>query len=246
MATVPQPNVTGSNFMPMPNGPPQANPIIARPGTGTGGPGDYNFGNATNPNPPGTGTTPGAPGVSMTPGGTPGQPFDPLTSTSSNDLSRLKSKLSDTFGSGMGALIDQFLTQGKGGYNDALTKQAVDTQIAGMQHDIQIGYGNLQTSMGQQGISPNSSVAALESSNYFSNAVTQENALLAQEYFNMWNQSEQRQYGLLGEAGQLTATHQGKAGDWAGQFAAVAGGIGDIMGGLGSFGTGAAAQGFTL
>jgi len=182
----------------------------------------------------------------MTPGGTPGQPYNPATSTSSNDLSRLKSKLSDTFGSGMGALIEQFLTQGQGGYNDALTKQVVDAQTQAMQHNIQMGYGNLQTSMGQQGISPASSVAALESSNYFSNAVTQENAIAAQEYFDMWNQSEQRQYGLLEMAGGATATHQGKAGDWAGQFAQVGEGIGAILGGAGTLASGAKDQGFTL
>jgi hypothetical protein len=167
----------------------------------------------------------------MTPGATPGASTAFNPGTPQNYSKDLLSKLNDTFGSGMGALINDFLTKSQGGYNSALTQQSVDAQIANMQHQEQVGYGKLQTELGQQGISPESSVAALESSNFQAQATAQENAITAQEFYNMWNQSQQREFGLLGEVAGATHQHQGNAGDWANQFSAVAGGISSLAGG---------------
>jgi len=214
--------------------PPMANPIYQTPGTGTGGPGNYNFGSAANPNPTG-------PSTSMFPGGgwgggvqtggstgfVSGNPFNFGQNT---DPKGLQSKLSDVFGSGLGNFISAFLTSG-GGYNSALTQQNVDATIANLQHQIQTGYGNLQNELGAQGVSPASSVNALESSNYMAQAVNQENQITAQMFYDMWNQSMNRETSILGGAMGSAATHQGKAGDWAGQFAEFGQGLSSIMGG---------------
>jgi hypothetical protein len=47
----------------------------------------------------------------------------------------------------------------------------------------------------------------------------------------MWNQSMNRETSILGGAMGSAATHQGKAGDWAGQFAEFGQGLSSIMGG---------------
>lgn len=200
----------------------------------TGGPGNFGFGNSGNPNPtvtagnpyltgvtstgaPGTTTlegssVPGAPQIdpnsglpstSMNPGGAPGtgnaNGLDPRQSD------RTLAELQKYYGEGMGSMLFNFLQSG-GGFNSALTKQAVDAQNAAMQHQIQEGEQNLWGSMGNTGVSPNSSVWALETGDYMSNAVAQENAITAQEYFNMWNQSQNRMTDILGKTSDVNAT----------------------------------------
>ena len=68
-----------------------------------------------------------------------------------------------------------------------------------MNQEANFQYGNLESNMGAAGISPNSSAAALESSNFWSQTVAAENAITAQEYFNMWNESMNRETGILGD-----------------------------------------------
>jgi hypothetical protein len=196
----------------------------------TGGPGNFGFGNSTNPNPPGTG--PSAPvqfpgttgtGVGAQTGGSTGFGSGmPFNSGQNTDPQGLQSKLSDIFGSGLGNFISQFLTSG-GGYNSAITQQDINAQIQNMQHNIQTGYGNLQNELGAQGVSPLSSVNALESSNYQAQATAEENQLVAQDYYNMWNQSMANEVSILGGVLGPAHQHQGNAGDWANQFAAVGG-----------------------
>lgn len=134
---------------------------------------------------------------------------------------------SHTFGSGIAPFLAGELNSG-GGYNSALTQQAVEAQTAEMQKQAQTGYGNLQSGQGEAGISPNSSVAALENSNYWSNVTTAENAMTAQEYFTMWNDSQNREVGLLSaELGPLSQ-NRGGALQW---FNQVTADIGNLLGG---------------
>jgi hypothetical protein len=111
------------------------------------------------------------------------------------------------YGKCVGSELYGFLDTG-GGYNSALTQQSVDAQIAAMQHQAERGYGNLVTGMGASGISPNSSVAALETGDYWSNVTAQENAITAEEFFNMWNQSMNRETGILGDVLGDAAKHK--------------------------------------
>jgi hypothetical protein len=205
------------------------------PFQGTGGPGNFGFGNAgTNPGNPGLPTQfPGSTGsgVGVQTGGSTGFGSGmPFNSGQNTDPSGLQSKLSDIFGSGLGNFISQFLTSG-GGYNSAITQQDVNAQIQNMQHNIQVGAGNLQNQLGAQGVSPLSSVNALEMSNYQGQVTDQENALVAQDFYNMWNQSMSNEVSILGGALGPAHQHQGNAGDWAGQFGAFMGGLGSIGGG---------------
>lgn len=205
MATsMPQINPTGQNFF-----------------QGTGGPGNYNFGNSGNPTPVGTAmpsfnpTDAGmfAPTTSMTPGQGTDTNINPFGLIGGNagqyygQAAGFGNELGKIYSQGVGSELYDFLQSG-GGYNSNLTQQAVNSQIAAMQTQIQRGYGNLQSSLGQAGISPNSSTAALETGDYMSQAVAQENAITGQEYFNMWNQSMQNETGILGDILGYSAQHK--------------------------------------
>jgi hypothetical protein len=177
---------------------PQINP------TGTGGTGNYNWGNAGN-----TMSSPVSSGVNT---------FQPIQSPSQNpqgsygglfgvpgggtqytgQAASFGNELGKIYGKGVGSLLYQFFQTG-GGFNAPLTEQAINAEIAAMQHQINAGYGNLETQLGQQGLSPGGSAAALAQGDYFSNAVTQENAITAQEFYNMWNASMDRETSILGE-----------------------------------------------
>lgn len=186
----------------------------------TGGPGNYGYGTSGNTNPTGsappsmnpTGLT-----TSMNPGGSP----PAGTPTVGNNA------FSGTFGSGIAPVLAGEINS-QGGYNSALTQQDVEAQTAEMQKEAQTGYGNLESGMGAAGINPNSSVAALEGSNYWSNVTTAENAMTAQEYFNMWNESQNREVGLLSaELGPLSHS-RGGAMQWFDDFAS---GVSNLIGG---------------
>jgi hypothetical protein len=234
----------------------------------TGGPGNYNFGNATNPNPPGPampgvkpqawGMTPGGstgapamPGGGAAPGGStgnpigtvPGAPPAPTTGASplgpggaapgiagfnTQEQTALQSSLAGTFHTGYGTYLEQLLNS-QGGYNSQLTQQNVDATIAAMQTNINKGYGTLQTELGQQGVSPNSSTAALENSMYMSDATTQENAIAAQDYFNMWNASQGREFSLAQSIEGPMASEKASE-SWQNTLGAIGGFIGDLSG----------------
>ena len=219
MATVPNLNPTGQNaaspiVMPLPGGTSSTSSSTPYSTTwggspATGSPGNYNFGNSTNPNPsqqpvfnPNNPASFG-PTVSMNPGAA--SPTNNAFNLNPADASRLSAELDKYYGQGVGAMLLNFLQSG-GGFNSALTQQAVDAQIAAMQQQIQSGLGNLDTQMGETGISPNSSAWALETGDYTSNAVAQENAITAQEYFNMWNASQNRMVDVLNRVADVNAT----------------------------------------
>ena len=60
-----------------------------------------------------------------------------------------------------------------------------------MQGQINNQYAGLQTSLSDAGLSPNSSASALASSNFLSNASAQENEVAANQYTQMYSQSQQ-------------------------------------------------------
>lgn len=198
-------NPTGANGFGLPA---SSGAILGETFQSTGGPGNYNYGNSANPNPVNTnmwgsstpnlnvgggggGAGTGSSGVSNFLGLPGSENYTGAYADFSNELGKI-------YGRGVGGALNNFLQSG-GGYNSPLTEQAVHDQIAAMQNQIQMGWGNISTQLGQTGISPNSSVAALAESNYFSNAVAQENAITAQEFYNMWNQSMGNETGILGD-----------------------------------------------
>jgi hypothetical protein len=165
----------------------------------TGGGGNYGYGIAGNPNPtmsPHAMTGGTGPTTSMNPGG-PSTPTGSGLSNAGNNWQSFTNELGKIYGKGVGSELYGFLDSGAG-YNSALTQQSIDAQIQAMQHQAQTGYGALSSNMGASGISPNSSAAALESGDYWSNVTAAENAITAQEYYNMWNSSMNREAGILG------------------------------------------------
>lgn len=205
--------------------------------TGTGGPGNMGFGNSANPSPPmvSLGTNPfmGGPTMApramtstMTPGGAPtatASPTDPYsgyttsehsTTAAPNAFGQSQSQmnwtekyLQETYGGGMGSLIFQYLMSG-GGYNAPLTQQAVGAQTQAMQQQIGQGASDLQGRLAAMGVSGSSSEMGQSLTDYANQAATQENAITAQEYYNMWNAAQNReanmiQFGATGTAKTL-------------------------------------------
>lgn len=140
----------------------------------------------------------------------------------------LQSSLAGTFHTGYGTYLESLLNS-QGGYNSQVTAQSVQDQIAAMQTNINRGYGTLQTQLAQQGVSPNSSTAALESAFYMSDATTKENALVANEYYNMWNSSMQREFGLA-ESIEGPMAGEKASENWKNTLGAIGGFIADLSG----------------
>lgn len=217
----------------------------------TGSPGNYGYGTSGNPNPTATtsmfptgGGTPvsGAPKVGVDQAGL-GSPTGGYTPD-----------LNSMFG-GVGGLLENFLNS-SGGYNSGLTQQAVQTQLAEMQRQANFNYGNLESGMGAAGISPMSSTAALESSNFWAGTTAAENAMTAQEYMSMWQTSMANETsilgGMIGPAEHWASQQSGLPGwlntvlsqfDWAEQTSPKPGQFGGGGGGSMPSGTGGGAGG---
>lgn len=205
-------------------GTPTAGPVMFQPSSTapTGSAGNMGFGNTTNPTAPQTSTSNNTfqmpPPVSMNPTGSPtaspstvtGQNGQQLSTSNSFDQTgrqqdRTLQELQSQYGEGMGSMLYQYLQTG-GGFNSALTTQAIDAQDTAMQHQITEGFNTLNTNLSESGISPNSSVAALEKSDYMSTATANENSIAAQEFYNMWNSSQNREEGILQSTSNVSAT----------------------------------------
>ncbi|MHB1955220.1 MAG: hypothetical protein ACYCOU_15920 [Sulfobacillus sp.] len=129
----------------------------------------------------------GMPTVSANPG-TSG-PMNATGLTGSN-ASRLLGENQNYLGQGVGAMVTNYLNSGAG-YNGPLAQQTINATDQAMQQQINLQYGDLQTNLGNAGLSPNSSASALASSNFMSNASAQENMVAAQQYTQMYAQSQQ-------------------------------------------------------
>jgi hypothetical protein len=125
--------------------------------------------------------------VSPTPGAT-GTTAN-ATGTSGSNAAALLRENQNYLGQGVGATATNYLTSGAG-YNGPLAQQTINATDAAMQTQINQQYGDLQTSLGNAGLSPNSSAAALSNSNFLSNASAQENEVAANQYTQMYSQSQ--------------------------------------------------------
>lgn len=180
----------------------------------SGNAGNYNFGNTMNPTPAmPSGGNPyavdfagmppgmGIPTASPVPGG-PNKSTSDIwntlglpTSGQGNEWDFARD-LAATYGKGAGSAIFQYLQRGAG-FNSSITDQAIQAQDAAMQREAMQGWGNIASTLGQSGISPNSSVEALSLSNYWGDVTAKQNAMAAQEYYNMWSQSQGQEATLL-------------------------------------------------
>lgn len=235
--TIPNLNPTGvigsgsGNVMPGQTGTPFSSFMPS--GTGTGGSGTMNFGNSANPNPamtsgnpymaapstPGTPTTamnpgtpaPGAPGTTVTGQNNQTTPSNNTFNQTNRQQDRTLGELQTYYGEGMGSLIYQYLQSG-GGYSSTLTQQAVDAQTNAAQQQITLGANDLTSRLGTMGITGSGLTDSL--TNYENTAVTQENAITSQEYYNMWNASQDRELAVLNQAGQTNATGTANQSNW--------------------------------
>lgn len=236
MAT-PDMNPTGQNYISASGG-------GAMLGPGTGGPGNVGWGNSGNPNPTNYTGNPYMmmpPQVSMNPGSgavptgsVVGDNHQVIQSPNTfgqtqRQENRTLSEMQKYYGEGMGSMLYQYLQSG-GGYNSALTQQAVDAQTGAMQHQIMEGGQNIMSMLGAEGISPNSSAAALEMGDYMTQAVAQENSITAQEYFNMWNASQNREESMLQSAADVNQKGTANEKGWMDYLNMGLGMVGDVVG----------------
>ena len=232
MATSPIPMFTGSSA------PGVANPLTTNPtgmqGGGTTGGGAPVIG--ASPNARGTVPMIGTPGgVTASPvagGPTSSNPLSTLlgaipgsgtgTSTSATgdnhqvmtgnnqtqrQNNRTLGELQSYYGEGMGSYIYSLMQNG--GLNTNLLNQVDTSQIAAMQPQISQGQANLNAVLGAQGISANSSTSALANSNYLSNAATQENAQISNNFLHEYDQGQQLLESILG--GVMKTNQEGTA-----------------------------------
>ncbi len=212
---------------------------------GTGGPGTMGFGNSMNPTPTATSSNPysttmpggSAPGTSVTgSGGTTATPNS--FNQTQGQQNRTLGEMQTYYGEGMGSLIYQYL-QSSGGYNGALTQQVVGDQQNAMQHQIQEGENTLAGTLGAMGVSGSSTEMAGALTDYQNQAVTQENAITSQEYYNMWNQSQQDELSMLEQAANVNAVGTANQPNWMDYLSFGIGGAsaaGTLMKGLGAIG----------
>jgi hypothetical protein len=206
------------------------------PGTGSGGPGSMNFGNTMNPNAvfgPGTaGSSPqsapstgqpatGQPQAASGPGPTTqGQFVQPYQDVGGQQVSSTNNPFGQTEGQQyweldylekafgpMGSMIYQYLNS-DAGYNSQVTQQAVDAQTNAMQKQTQVGANAITSSLASQGVTGASSGMGDALSAYENQATQQQNAITAQEYYNMWNASQDREAAMMQYAATAVGTEQ--------------------------------------
>lgn len=182
-------------------------------------------GGALPPNQLSWGMPSGMPSVSPVPG-TSGQSTSDiwntlgLPQTGQGNQMDFASDLARTYGKGTGSALFQYMERGAG-FNSPITDQAIKAQDVAMQREAQQGWGNIASQLGAQGINPNSSVNALASGQYWGDVTAKENAMAAQEYYNMWSQSSGQEASLLQSIEGGSQQHQANKG----------GGIMDIISG---------------
>jgi hypothetical protein len=215
-------------------------PMMGQGGTpfsGTGGPGTMGHGNSANPNPsmtsgnpfmstamsskpysPQPATVTGNPGGQ---GGTTGTTTsEGSTTQSGNPYGQSQSQqnwtekyLQETYGGGMGSLIYQYLMS-NGGYNSGVTQQTVDATTNAMQRQTQLGANALESSLSSMGISGGSSSMGDAVGAYENQATATENQITAQDYYNMWNQSQQNEMNMMEFAAGGTAKTLANKPNW--------------------------------
>lgn len=129
-------------------------------------------------------------GTSGALGGAVGTNTGAMSGISSREASRVLGENQNYLGQGMGALATNYLQSGAG-YNGALAQQTVSATDNAMQQQINQQYGALQSSMAEAGLSPDSSGFNLGESEFLSNASAQENEVAANQYTQMYSQSQQ-------------------------------------------------------
>jgi hypothetical protein len=208
------------------------------PGTGSGGPGSMNFGNTMNPNavfgPGTTGSSPQSASATGQPAATSAQPntasgtgptqsgqfVQPFQDVGGMDVSGTNNPLGMTEGQQyweldylqkafgpMGPMIYQYLNS-EGGYNSQLTQQTVDAQTNAMQKQTQVGANAITSSLASQGVTGASSGMGDALTAYENQATQQQNAITAQEYYNMWNASQDREAAMMQYAATAVGTEQ--------------------------------------
>ena len=265
MATTPIPNMNPTGVIGSGYG---NQPMAGQAGTGfsgTGGPGTMGFGNSMNANPtvPGqSGNTAANPFIAQASqqGGNPQQPTLSKNGSGVNSANNAYGQTSSqqywtqdylekTFGGGMGSLIYQYLMS-NGGYNSAVTGQAVAGQTNAMQQQTQLGANNLESSLSAMGVSGSSSEMGSALTGYENQATTQQNAITSQEYYNMWNQSQQNEANMMQFAATGTAKTLANKPNWEdylsqglGLIGSLATGAGGLMSGIGMMNIGSSMAG---
>lgn len=192
-----------------------------------GGPGNMNFGNSMNPMPQTSGTSGGAAkpmasAVSPTPG-TPGAgsvTSEGATTASQNPYGLAQSQmnwmqkyLQETYGGGMGALVYQYLMS-NGGYNSALTQQTVDATSNAMQQQSTQGANDLTARLSAMGVTGGSSEMSLPLEQYEQGVAASQNQITAQDYYQMWSQSQSNELNMMEFAAQGTGTTLANKPNW--------------------------------
>jgi len=120
---------------------------------------------------------------------------------------RTLGELQSYYGEGVGSYIYNLMQTG--GINENVANQTNTADINAMQGSINQGSANLNSTLGAQGVSGNSSTSALANSQYQQGATAQENAVINQNYMSEYTQGQQMLQSLL--PGIFNTNQQGTA-----------------------------------
>ena len=98
-------------------------------------------------------------------------------------------ELTGAYGAGIGGYLSDLL--GNGGMNMGLLNQVNASEMNQMQGTINQGQANVNSTLGAEGVSANSSTNALALAQYQQGATANENSQMAQNYMDMFNQGQE-------------------------------------------------------
>lgn len=141
---------------------------------------------------------------------------------------RTLGELQNYYGEGVGSYIYNLMQTG--GINENVANQTNTADINAMQGGINQGSANLNSTLGAQGISANSSTNALANSQYQQGATAQENAVINNNYMQEYTQGQQMLESLL--PGVLKTNQEGTANEsnWMDDIGNVLGIAGSVAG----------------
>lgn len=120
--------------------------------------------------------------------GQPGMISSPIAGNTSQDLTNI-------YGAGIGGYLSDLL--GNGGMNMGLLNQVNASEMNQMSGKINQGSADLDSTLGAMGVSGNSSTTALAHARYEQGAVADENAQMAQNYMDFYNQGQETLRGII-------------------------------------------------
>ena len=205
-----------------------AHSVSGNPGANTGVPAGGSPAPTASPIPTTATPTPQGTVTSLAPTAT-GENNQTITNNqqTQEQTNRTLGELQTYYGEGVGSYLYNLMQTG--GINENVANQTNTADVNAMQGSINQGSANLNSTLGAQGVSGNSSTSALANSQYQQGATAQENAVINQNYMSEYTQGQQMLESIL--PGIMKTNQEGTA-NQPSVLDEVLGGVGALAGGI--------------